>query len=85
MHIIGAIIIGLLVGIIAKFLMPGRDPGGFIVTVLIGLAGSFIGTFLGRALGLYGDGDAAGFIGSVVGAMILLLLYRMITGKRSSV
>jgi uncharacterized membrane protein YeaQ/YmgE (transglycosylase-associated protein family) len=85
MSIIGAIIIGLLVGIVAKLLMPGKDPGGFIVTVLIGLAGSFIGTFLGRAMGWYRDGDAAGFIGSVVGAMILLLLYRIISGKRTSV
>ena len=83
--IIGAIIIGLLVGIIAKFLMPGRDPGGFIVTVLIGLAGSFIGTFLGRALGWYRDGEAAGFIASVVGAMLLLFLYRLIAGKRTNV
>ena len=82
--IIGAIIIGLLVGIIAKFLMPGKDPGGFIVTVLIGLAGSFIGTFLGRALGWYREGEAAGFIASVVGAMLLLFLYRLVAGKRTS-
>ena len=77
MGIISAIFIGLIVGAIAKFLMPGRDPGGWIVTILIGLAGSFIGTYLGQALGLYRAGEPAGFIASIVGAMILLLLYRL--------
>ena len=65
MGIISAIFIGLIVGAIAKFLMPGRDPGGWIVTILIGLAGSFIGTYLGQALGLYRAGEPAGFIGSI--------------------
>jgi len=77
MGTISAIIIGLIVGAIAKFLMPGKDPGGWIVTILIGLVGSFIGSYLGQALGLYRQGEPAGFIGSIVGAMILLGLYRL--------
>lgn len=81
MGIISAIFIGLIVGAIAKFLMPGRDPGGWIVTILIGLAGSFIGTYLGQTLGLYRAGEPAGFIGSIVGAMILLLLYRLVVKR----
>ena len=81
MGIISAILIGLIVGAIAKLLMPGKDPGGWIVTILIGLVGSFIGTYLGQALGLYHEGEAAGFIGSVVGAMILLGLYRLIARR----
>jgi uncharacterized membrane protein YeaQ/YmgE (transglycosylase-associated protein family) len=72
MGIISAIFIGLIVGAIAKFLMPGRDPGGWIVTILIGLAGSFIGTYLGQALGLYRAGEPAGFVGSIVGASFTL-------------
>jgi uncharacterized membrane protein YeaQ/YmgE (transglycosylase-associated protein family) len=82
MGIISAIIIGLIVGAIAKFLMPGKDPGGWIVTILIGVAGSFIGTYLGQAFGLYRTGEPAGFIGSIVGAMILLLLYRLVVKQR---
>jgi uncharacterized membrane protein YeaQ/YmgE (transglycosylase-associated protein family) len=78
MHIIGQLLFGLVVGIVAKFLMPGRDPGGFIVTALIGIAGGFIGGQLGKWLGWYKDGHPAGFFMSVVGAMILLLAYRMI-------
>ena len=81
MGIISAIFIGLIVGAIAKFLMPGRDPDGWIVTILIGLAGSFISTYLGQALGLYRAGEPAGFIGSIVGAMILLLLYRLVVKR----
>ncbi|HYR59056.1 MAG TPA: GlsB/YeaQ/YmgE family stress response membrane protein [Chthoniobacteraceae bacterium] len=77
-HIIGAIIIGLLIGAVAKLLTPGRDPGGCIVTILLGLAGAFVGTFLGQAIGLYPPGHPAGFVGSVIGAIILLLLYRLL-------
>ena len=84
MEFIGAIVIGLLAGALAKFLMPGKDPGGCFITILLGLAGSFVGTYLGQALGLYRVGEPAGFIGSVIGAVILLLLYRLILGKRSS-
>jgi uncharacterized membrane protein YeaQ/YmgE (transglycosylase-associated protein family) len=83
MEFIGAIIIGLLAGALAKFLMPGKDPGGCLITILLGLAGSFVGTYLGQALGLYRVGEPAGFIGSVIGAVILLLLYRLIAGKRA--
>jgi uncharacterized membrane protein YeaQ/YmgE (transglycosylase-associated protein family) len=83
MAILTTIIVGLIVGLLAKFLMPGRDPGGFIVTTLIGIAGAFIGTFVGRALGLYQPGEAAGWIMSVVGAILLLLIYRLVVGRRA--
>lgn len=79
MSILYTIVIGLIVGIFAKFLMPGRDPRGWIITILIGIAGSFIGTYLGQTLGWYEQGESAGFLGSVVGAMILLGLYRLIS------
>jgi len=80
--IIGWIVFGLIVGIVAKFLMPGRDPGGFIVTILIGIAGAVVGGSLGQTLGWYGPGQAAGFIMSVAGAMVLLIAYRMLFGRR---
>ena len=83
MSILWTLIIGLVVGVIAKMLMPGRDPGGFIVTILLGIAGAFIAHFIGRALGWYSEGQAAGFIASVVGAIILLALYRMFFGKKA--
>jgi uncharacterized membrane protein YeaQ/YmgE (transglycosylase-associated protein family) len=72
------IFIGLIVGIVAKFLMPGRDPGGFILTIIIGIAGSYTANWLGQKLGIYQQGEIAGFIGSVFGAMVLLLIYRLI-------
>lgn len=81
MGLIGTIIIGLIVGAIAKLLMPGKDPGGFIITILLGIAGSLVATYLGKALGLYEPGEAAGFIGAVIGAIILLLLYRFIVRR----
>lgn len=83
MSLIGTLIIGLLVGIVAKFLMPGKDPGGFIITIALGVAGAFVATFLGQRLGFYRADEVAGFIGAVVGAVILLLLYRMIAGRRA--
>lgn len=83
MGLIWTLIIGLIVGAIAKLLMPGKDPGGFIVTMLIGIAGAFLASFLGRALGLYAEGDAAGFIASVLGAMLLLFIYRLATRGRT--
>jgi uncharacterized membrane protein YeaQ/YmgE (transglycosylase-associated protein family) len=83
MEIIGIIIIGLLAGIVAKLLMPGRDPGGFIVTILLGIAGAFVASWLGRAVGWYEAGEGAGFIGAVVGAVIILLIYRMVAGRRA--
>jgi len=78
MSIIWTILIGFVVGTIAKLLMPGKDPGGFIVTILLGIAGSFVASYLGQAFGWYRAGQTAGFIMSVVGAMVLLLLYRLI-------
>jgi uncharacterized membrane protein YeaQ/YmgE (transglycosylase-associated protein family) len=78
MHYIWVAIIGLIVGALAKLIMPGKDPGGIIVTILLGIAGSFVGTFLGRAVGLYQSNEAAGFIVSIIGAIILLALYRLI-------
>jgi uncharacterized membrane protein YeaQ/YmgE (transglycosylase-associated protein family) len=85
MWILGWIFFGLIVGIVAKLLMPGRDPGGFIVTILLGIAGALVGGFLGRAIGLYGEGDAAGFLMSIVGAIVLLVIYRMAFGRRTRV
>ena len=81
MGILWMLIIGLVVGAIAKLIMPGKDPGGIIVTIILGIAGAFLAGFLGRAMGWYGEGDAAGFIASVVGAIILLIIYRMIAGR----
>lgn len=80
--IITTILIGLVVGVIAKLLMPGRDPGGCIITILLGIAGAFVAGYLGRVLGWYQPGQPAGFITSVIGAMLLLLIYRMIAGRR---
>lgn len=82
MGILWTILIGFVVGLVAKFLMPGRDPAGFIITVLIGIVGSVIATYLGRGLGWYQVGESAGFIAAVLGAMILLFIYRLVTGKR---
>ena len=78
-----ALIIGLIVGALAKFIMPGRDPGGIIVTILLGIAGAFVGTFIGRALGFYRQGQGAGFIMSLLGAILLLWIYRMIVARRT--
>jgi len=77
-HLIGVIIIGAVVGLIAKFLVPGRDPGGFIVTPLIGIGGAVVATYLGQFLHIYEPGQNAGFIGAVVGAVIILVIYRAI-------
>lgn len=82
MEFIWMLLIGLVVGAIAKFLMPGKDPGGILVTMLIGIAGALIAGFLGRALGWYSEGEPAGFIASVVGAVLLLIFYRMVSRKR---
>ena len=75
---ISTLIVGLIVGAIAKLLMPGRDPGGFIVTMIIGVVGAFLASFIGRAVGWYGEGDGAGWIASSLGAMLLLWIYRMV-------
>jgi uncharacterized membrane protein YeaQ/YmgE (transglycosylase-associated protein family) len=81
--VLWAIIIGLIVGALAKLIMPGKDPGGIIVTILIGIAGSLIATFLGRALGWYRPGEGAGFIMSLLGAVLLLWIYRVILARRA--
>lgn len=82
MEVIAWVLFGLLVGALAKLLLPGKDPGGFIVTALIGVAGALLGGFLGRSLGMYGPGQAAGLLMSVVGAVLLLLLWRVAVGRR---
>ena len=81
--ILGTLVIGLVVGAIAKFLMPGPDPGGCFITILIGIAGAFVAGFLGGVIGWYEPGQTAGFIASVIGAMLLLLIYRLIRGRRT--
>lgn len=81
MHLLWMIVVGLIVGAIAKLVMPGRDPGGIIVTMLLGIGGSILAGFLGRALGWYQQGEPVGFIASVVGAIIILAIYRMIVGR----
>ena len=83
MGIIWSIIIGFIAGVVAKFLMPGRDPGGFIITTLLGIVGAVVATYLGQAVGWYRPGEGAGFIGAVVGAVILLAIYRMVVGRRT--
>jgi uncharacterized membrane protein YeaQ/YmgE (transglycosylase-associated protein family) len=85
MGIIVTLVIGLVVGLIAKLLMPGKDPGGFIVTTLLGIAGAFVAKFLGQAVGWYHEGQSAGFIASVVGAIIRLALYRVFAKRRAAV
>jgi uncharacterized membrane protein YeaQ/YmgE (transglycosylase-associated protein family) len=84
MEIIGVILIGLVVGIVAKLLMPGNDPGGFIITTLLGIAGAFVARFIGQQMGWYGAGDAVGFLAAVGGAILLLVLYRLLFARRRS-
>jgi uncharacterized membrane protein YeaQ/YmgE (transglycosylase-associated protein family) len=80
--ILWILIIGLFIGAVAKLLMPGKDPGGCIVTMLLGIAGAVVATYLGQAIGWYQPGQVAGFIGAIIGAMLLLLLYRLIFRRR---
>ena len=82
MEVLRWILFGLVVGALAKLVMPGKDPGGIIVTILIGIGGALLGGFLGRALGLIDDGREAGWIAAFVGAILLLVLYRMVAGRR---
>ncbi|HSA87821.1 MAG TPA: GlsB/YeaQ/YmgE family stress response membrane protein [Nitrospira sp.] len=84
MSIIGWILFGLVVGVVAKLLMPGRDPGGMIVTIFLGIVGALVGGFIGRLLGWYGEGDPVGFIMAVIGAILVLLAYRKISGHSSA-
>jgi uncharacterized membrane protein YeaQ/YmgE (transglycosylase-associated protein family) len=83
MGVIGWIVFGLIVGIVAKLLMPGRDPGGFVITAIIGIVGALLGGYLGRAVGWYREGDPVGFVVAVIGAIILLALYRAVAGRRT--
>ena len=82
MEIIGTLIVGFIAGVIAKLLMPGKDPGGCIITILLGIVGAFVATYLGKLLGIYEPGDTAGFIGATIGAMLVLFLYRIIIKKK---
>ena len=77
------VLIGLVIGAVAKLLMPGRDPGGCIITMLIGIAGAFVASYLGEKMGIYPASGFGRFVAAVIGAMVLLLLYRMIAGRRS--
>lgn len=81
---IGMFFIGLIVGIVAKLLMPGRDPGGFFITGLLGIAGSMVAGYLGQALGWYREGEPVGFIAAVIGSMILLGIYRLVVGRSTT-
>lgn len=83
MAVLGWMLFGLVVGALAKLIMPGRDPGGIIVTMLLGIAGAVLAGFVGRALGWYSEGEAAGYLMSFVGAVVLLALYRMMTRRRT--
>ena len=81
MHILGTIFIGLVVGAIAKLIMPGKGPGGLIITILLGISGALLATHLGQLVGWYQAGQSAGFIGAVVGAVLILFIYRLIKGR----
>jgi uncharacterized membrane protein YeaQ/YmgE (transglycosylase-associated protein family) len=85
MNILLWIVFGLIVGAVAKLIMPGRDSGGIIVTILLGIVGSLLGGWLGQALGMYGPGEPAGFVMAVIGAIVVLFLYRLLTRRRAHV
>jgi uncharacterized membrane protein YeaQ/YmgE (transglycosylase-associated protein family) len=78
LHILWTLIVGLVIGSLAKFIMPGKDPGGIVITMLLGIAGSFIGSWMGRLLGLYAESQSAGFLMSLAGAIVLLAIYRLV-------
>ena len=84
MGLLTTALFGLIVGVLAKLAMPGKDPGGIIVTMLLGIVGAFVGSFAGRALGLYGEGESAGFIMATLGAILVLVVYRMLTGQKKA-
>ena len=84
LHLLWVIIIGFIAGLIAKFIMPGKDPGGFLVTTGLGIGGALLATFLGRLIGWYEEGQSAGFIAAVVGALIVLGVYRLIRKKQAA-
>jgi uncharacterized membrane protein YeaQ/YmgE (transglycosylase-associated protein family) len=84
LHLLWEAIIGLIVGALAKFIMPGKDPGGIIITMLLGIAGALLAGWLGQAVGWYRPGQGAGFIASLIGALILLFIYRLFKGRRAT-
>ena len=84
MSIVGTLIVGFLAGLVAKLLMPGRDPAGFIITIVLGVGGAFLATWLGQELGWYRPGQTAGFLGAIVGAIIILAIYRLFAPRRSA-
>ena len=85
LHLLWIIIIGFVAGAVAKLLMPGKDPGGFLITIALGVVGALLSTLLGKLVGWYNPGESAGFIGAVIGAVILLVIYRFIKKKQPSV
>ncbi len=85
MHILLFLLFGLVVGIVARFFVPGREPGGWVVSIALGIAGAYVGGFLGKAFGFYGNGQPAGFLMSVLGAVLLLIGYHALRGNRSAV
>ena len=84
LHLLWIIIIGFVAGAVAKLLMPGKDPGGFLITIALGVVGALLSTLLGKLVGWYNPGESAGFIGAVIGAVILLVIYRLIKKKQPS-
>ncbi len=80
---IWTLVVGLIVGAIAKFLMPGKDPGGMIITMLLGVAGAFLANFIGSSMGYYEANEPAGFVAAVIGAVLLLAVYRAVIGRKS--
>lgn len=84
MSILWLIVIGLVIGVVAKLLMPGNDPGGAVITILLGIAGSIVAAFIGRSLGWYVEGQAAGFVASVFGSILLLALYRALSSRSNA-
>jgi len=82
MGILSWILLGLVAGALAKFIMPGKDPGGCLITILLGIAGALLAGFIGKAIGWYDEGEAAGFIAAIVGAFLILLIYRLVLRRR---
>ena len=83
-HLLRVVVIGFIAGVVAKFLMPGKEPGGIIVTIVLGIVGALLAIFLGRMVGLYGPGESAGFISAVLWAIILMVIYRLIKKKKAA-
>lgn len=85
MSVLATIVIGLIVGLLARFLMPGRDPMGFVLTALLGIVGAWLGSWIGASMGMYAQGEPAGWLMSVLGAMLVLFIYRMVAGRNKPV